>query len=221
MSQNRRRVLAGTLLLPAAAGLGARIAHASGTVTPAVLPPVSLAGGWSETALTALTVDILDKHGITFGTAAPATPLTSQDGRLGVHYPIKAGYVALDLTSDSATFDGGITFSKDDTGLTFTELAIDLVMGTVSALPTVNTTVARRADVATFRILDATVTASAAGITLAGLTLRLTMAAVDGFHDAFGAAIFPVGHPYSDTTGLGIPVPGALPVTPIPRATPH
>jgi hypothetical protein len=189
------------------AGSGVATANTTGTGTGTALPPlppVSLDGGWSETALTALTVNVLDKHGITFSTIAPATPLNSQDGQLGVHYTIKTGQVALDLTSGSATFDGGIAFSKDDTSLTFTELAIDLGKQTVSALPTVNATAAPRADVATFTILDAKVSASATAITLGGLKLRLTKTSADAFQAAFGTAIFTVGHPYSDTAGLGM-----------------
>jgi len=113
----------------------------------------------------------------------------------------------MDLTSGSATFDGGIAFSRDDTSLTFTGLAIDLGRQTVSALPTVNDTVAPRADIATFRFVDAKVSTSASGITLGGLKLRLTKESTDVFQTAFGTAIFRVGHPYSDTAGLGMLMP--------------
>jgi len=214
MSQTRRRFIAGAMLLPVMARSGVATAATTGTgarTALPTLPPVSLDGGWSETALTALTVSVLDKHGITFSTIAPAMPLNSQDGQLGVHYPIKTGQVALDLTSGSANFDGGIAFSRDDASLTFTELVIDLGTQTVSAVSTVNTTAAPRTEVATFTILDAKVSASATDITLGGLRLRLTKESADAFQTTFGTAIFAVGHPYSDTAGLGMLMPASFP----------
>lgn len=206
MGQTRRRFVTGAALLPIMARLGAGTADATGARQ--ALPPVTLSGGWVETSLTALTVRLLDQHGIAFAGVAPATGLASADGRLGVRNAIGGGTVSPDLTGGTVTFTGGIEYSREATSLTFGEFTADLTKGTLSAVPAVGGTPGARADMFTFSVLDSQTAFATGNITMTGLKLRVTGVAAGVFETAFGTAVFTAGHPFADESGSASVTPG-------------
>ncbi|MDS1270810.1 hypothetical protein RIF23_10910 [Lipingzhangella sp. LS1_29] len=183
MSVTRRCILAGSLVLPAAAAVGL-----TSTAARANTSRAQVEIGWNRKVLSEQTNCTLLNHDVELTAVEPAE-LTTDTPRPGVHYPVGEGDISLDLQSGSVTFEGGFRLQTSDTAIEVFDFTADLSSGTATAEIRTGSGSCERVEVFAFDITEAEVDLVPPEITVAELPLYARQPFVEAVNQTFGVAL--------------------------------